>query len=206
MWQPAAEGRITRWNQIRSSFPAQPLKLAGPGKDSGTFDYFTLAVVGTQSNSRGDYTTSEDDTVVANAVAGDPNALGYFGYAYYVANKERLKLVAVDNGRGCVVPSTETVRDGRYQPLSRPIVVYVSTSAAARPEAKAFAHFYVAPENAAKVQEMGYVPLPPAALLTVARRLDTGVTGTIFGGRGSVLGVTADIIQDEDRIRNALVR
>jgi phosphate transport system substrate-binding protein len=206
MWEPGAQGKVTRWNQIRSSFPDQPLTLFGPGTESGTFDYFTLAIVGTQSSSRGDYTKSEDDTVLVNGIAGDANALGYFGYAYYAANRDKLKLVSIDGGSGCVMPSMQTVAENRYQPLSRPIFLYVSKTAAARPEAKALARFYVAPESARYALEVGDVPLPTVTLLSVSRRLDRGVTGSVFGGRGSVLGVTADTFQDEDRIQSALVR
>jgi phosphate transport system substrate-binding protein len=133
MWEPAAEGKTSQWKQIRSSFPAQPLTLFGPGKDSGTFDYFTLAIVGAESSSRGDYTKSEDDMVIERGVAAEPNALGYFGYAYYQAYQDQLKAVAVDSGKGCVLPSAATVADGTYQPLSRPLFVYVNLAAAARP-------------------------------------------------------------------------
>jgi phosphate transport system substrate-binding protein len=206
IWEPKAEGTVTRWNQVRSSFPAQPLTLFGPGKASGTFDYFTLAIVGTQSSSRNDATTSEDDTELVNGIAADPNALGYFGFAYYVANRDKLKLVAIDGGQGCVVPSADTVTSASYQPLSRPLFVYATTTAVARPEVKAFARSYVNPENAARVRDLGYVPLPTATLLSIGRRLDAGTTGSIFGGKGSVLGVTAEAFQDEDRIKNALVR
>ena len=206
MWEPKAEGTVKRWNQVRSSFPDQPLTLFGPGKASGTFDYFTLAVVGTQSSSRNDATTSEDDTDLVNGIAADPNALGYFGYAYYLANKDKLKLVAIDNGKGCVVPSADTVADLSYQPLSRPLFVYAATSALARPEVNAFARSYVNPDHAGRVHDVGYVPLPAATLLSVGSRLDTRMAGSIFGGRGSVLGVTADMFQNEDRIKSALVR
>jgi phosphate transport system substrate-binding protein len=206
MWEPASEGKVTRWNQIRASFPDQPLTLFGHGREHGTFDYFTLAVVGVEKSSRNDYTKNEDDAVLVDGIAADPNALGYFGFAYYLANKDKLKLVAVDNGHGCVVPSAQTVADDSYQPLSRPIFVYVSASAAARPEAKAFARFYVDPDNARYVRDVGYVPLPPATLLAAGRRLDAGVAGSIFGGRGSVLGVTAQTFEDEDHIKNALVQ
>jgi phosphate transport system substrate-binding protein len=206
MWAPAAEGKVTSWHQVRASFPAQPLVLFGPGTASGTFDYFTLAVVGTQSSSRKDYTQSEDDTVLVDGVAANPNALAYFGYAYYAANKDKLKLVSVDGGKGCVAPSAEAVANGTYRPLSRPLFIYASRKAMLRPEAKAFAEFYVAPENARHVEGVGYVALPPATLLSVARRLDQNVTGSIFGGQGSVLGVTADTFQDDDTLKSALVR
>ena len=187
-------------------FSRSPDDALGPGTESGTFDYFTLAVVGKESSSRADYTKSDDDTVLVNGIAGDGNALGYFGYAYYAANRDKLKLVSVDGGKGCVVPRADTVADNRYQPLSRPIFIYVSKSAVARREAKAFASFYVDPDNAGLVEKTGYVPLPISASLSVGRRLESNLAGSIFGGRGSVLGVTADTFQDDDRIKSALVR
>jgi phosphate transport system substrate-binding protein len=206
LWEPAAEGKVNKWQQIRASFPAQPLALFGPGKDSGTFDYFTLAIVGTQSSSRGDVTTSEDDMVIERGVAADPNALGYFGYAYYQANKDKVKLVAVDNGHGCIVPSPQTVADATYQPLSRPLFIYVNVAAAARPEVKAFARFYLAPESTQYVAKVGYVPLPAAALKVQAARFEKGVTGSIFGGLGSVIGVKLDSFEDEEKIKAQLVQ
>ena len=205
-WAPEAEGRVSRWSDIRRGFPDHPLALFGPGRMSGTFDYFTLAIVGAQARSRDDYTKSDDDTFLANAVAADPNGLGYFGYAYYLANRDRLKAVGIDNGRGCVTPSPGTVADATYQPLARPLFLYVSVGALARPEVAAFSHFAVSLDNAAAVQEVGYMPLPPVTLLTVGKHLDTRVTGSIFGGRGAVLGVTADAFAEEERVKNALVR
>ena len=206
MCEPAAQNRVTRWNQVRSSFPDQPLALAGPGTSSGTFDYFTLAVVGTESQSRSDYRRSEDDEVVAKAVADDANALGYFGYAYYLEHKDALKLVAVDSGGGCVQPSTETAVDGTYHPLARPLFAYFSSAALDQPAVKALAHAYVDPANASAVRQIGFVPLPTASLLMLGRRLETAETGSRFGGRGSILGLTPETIDDEERIRNALVR
>jgi phosphate transport system substrate-binding protein len=210
IWEPAAEGKIRQWKQVRASFPAQPLMLFGPGTASGTFDYFTLAIVGTQSSSRGDYTKSEDDTVIERGVAAEPNSLGYFGYAYYQAHKEELRLVAVDSGHGCVLPSAQTVADGTYQPLSRPLFLYVSGAAAARPEVKAFIRFNLAPDSTQYVTNVGYVPLPAAALVTQASRFDKGVTGSALGGHGSVTGVTLNAFDEDekqrDRIRSALVQ
>jgi phosphate transport system substrate-binding protein len=206
IWEPAADGKLVRWDQVRSGFPSQPLTLFGPGAGSGTFDYFTLAVVGANSSGRKDYTSNADLAVVADGVAADPNALGFFGYAYYVRNKDRLKAVSVDGGHGCVAPNPDTVTDMSYVPLGRPLFVYLSTAAASRPEVKAFADFYVDPDNAHYIRDVGYMPLPPATLLSVGRRLDTGVTGSVFGGRGSVLGVRADTFQDDDRIKSAIVR
>lgn len=210
IWGPAAEGKVSQWNQIRASFPAQPLALFGPGKASGTFDYFTFAIVGTEGSSRGDYTKSEDDMVLERGVAAEPNALGYFGYAYYQANKEQLKLIAVDNGHGCITPNSQTVADGTYQPLTRPLFVYVNLVAAARPEVKAFTRFYLAPESTKTVAKVGYIPLPAAALVTQASRFERGVTGSFLGGHGSVTGVALNAFDEEekerDRIRSALVQ
>lgn len=206
LWEPAAERSITRWNQIRTSFPDEPIALFAPGANSGTFDYFTLAIVGTERSSRKDFTASEDDEVLARGVADDPHAIGYFGYAYYREHQDTLKLVAVDNGAGCVTPSAATVADNTYVPLSRPIFVYVSKASASKPAVSALAHSYVDPQNAPRIQDVGYVPLPTATLLSASRRLDAGTTGSIFGGRGSVLGLTAATFEDDDRIQNALVR
>jgi phosphate transport system substrate-binding protein len=213
IWEPSAEGRVTRWSQVRRGFPDRPIALFGPGRASGTFDYFTLAVVGKESSSRSDYTKSEDDSVSAtgaevlvDGVARDANALGYFGYSYYAANKEKLKLVAVDGGAGCVAPSATSVAENQYQPLTRPIFVYIKTASLARPEVSALAQFYVAPESARFSLEAGYMPLPTVTLLSVGRRLDQGVTGSVFGGHGSVLGVTVAAFEDEDKIKSALVQ
>jgi phosphate transport system substrate-binding protein len=210
IWEPAAEGKMTQWNQVRAGFPAQPLKLFGPGKASGTFDYFTFAIVGTEGSSRSDYTKSEDDTVIEQGVEAEPNALGYFGYAYYQASKEQLKLVAVDNGQGCVRPSAQAVADGTYQPLTRPLFIYVNLSAAARPEVKAFTHFYLAPGSRQIVSDIGNMPLPAAALVTQAARFDQGVTGSALGGHGSVTGVQLDAFdqmeKERDRVQSELVQ
>ena len=210
VWEPPAEGETSHWKQIRASFPAQPLALFGPGKLSGTFDYFTLAIMGTEGSSRGDYTKSEDDMVIEHGVAAEPNALGYFGYAYYQAYRDQLKIVAVDNGHGCVYPSPQTVADGTYQPLSRPLFLYVNLAAAARPEVKAFTRFFLAPESTKYVTKVGYVPLPTAALVTQASHFEKGVTGSALGGHGSVTGVKLNAFDEEekerDRTRSLLVQ
>ena len=210
VWEPAAEGKLTQWKQIRGSFPAQPLILFGPGKLSGTFDYFTLAIVGSEATSRNDYEQSEDDMVIERGVAGEPNALGYFGYAYYQANKEQLKVVAVDSGHGCISPSAQTVANGTYQPLTRPLFVYVNVTAAARPEVSSFIHFQLAPDSTKYVTQVGYVPLPMTALLTQVARFEKGTTGSALGGHGSVTGVQLDAFDEEEkeaeRVKNALVR
>lgn len=159
IWEPEAQDVIVKWNQIRPEFPDEKLTLLGPGTASGTFDYFTEAIVGESGASRGDFMPSEDDHVLVQGVAGDQYALGFFGLAYYTENAERLKLVAVDNGNGPVQPSMETVKNGTYAPLSRPIFIYVSSEGAKRPEVVKFVEFYL--NNASDlVPDVGYIPLP----------------------------------------------
>jgi phosphate transport system substrate-binding protein len=194
LWEPAAQGKIMRWNQIRPDWPDREIRLFGAGVDSGTFDYFTEAIVGTATQSRGDYTSSEDDNVVVQGVSGDEYALGYFGYAYYEENRERLKLVAVDdgddaNGRGPIAPSPETVRDGTYHPLSRPIFIYAKVSALERPEVRAFVEFYLG-DGVPLVREVGYVPLTDAELALVRARYSARTTGTMYEGPSSQTTIT----------------
>jgi phosphate transport system substrate-binding protein len=194
IWEPAAQGKITNWKQVRDSFPDRPLKLYGAGADSGTFDYFTEAIVGKAKSSRGDYQASEDDNVLVQGIAGDPNALGFFGYAYYQENASKLKLVAIDaKGDGkCVKPSIETVKDGSYQPLSRPIFIYVSTKHATRPEVKAFVNFYLSPSFTPEIQskEVGYIALSDELYKAIAKRFNDGVKGSMF--KGAEVGATLD--------------
>src|SRR4051794_21509144 len=191
MWEPAAQGKVKTWKQVNSAWPDQPIKLFGPGADSGTFDYFTEAVTGKAKSSRGDFTASEDDNVLVQGVSRDINALGYFGFAYYVENKDKLKAVAVVNGEGePVVPSFDAVVKGTYQPLSRPIFIYVSAKSLAKPEVKDFVQFYL--ENAAKLsQEVKYVPLPAHAYKTAWDHVLKGKRGTVFGGVAEV-GITIE--------------
>ena len=190
IWEPAAQGKITNWNQVRANWPNAPLKLFGAGADSGTFDYFTEAITGKAKSSRGDFTASEDDNVLVQGVANDRNALGFFGFAYYAENTSRLKAVAIDNGKGGVTPSEKTVLDGSYQPLSRPIYIYVSKKASAKPEVKEFVEFYL--QHAPKlVKEVKYVPLPDKVYTLGASRIKSGKVGTAFGGHADV-GVTID--------------
>ncbi len=159
IWEPAAQGKITNWNQIREGWPDKPFNLYGPGVASGTYDYFTEAIVGESGSSRGDYTASEDDNVLVQGIAGDKNALGFFGLAYYEENHDMLKLVGVDNGSGVILPTSETVKDGSYSPLSRPVFVYVNSEAAKREEVVMFVNFYL--DNAATlVPDVGYIALP----------------------------------------------
>lgn len=190
IWEPGAQGKITNWNQVRDKWPNAPLKLFGAGADSGTFDYFTEAITGKAKSSRGDFTASEDDNVLVQGVANDVNALGFFGFAYYAENSKKLKAVAIDNGKGAVLPSEKTVLDGTYQPLSRPIYIYVNKKALAKPEVQEFADFYL--KQAPKlVKEVKYVPLPDRVYTLGMNRIKSGKVGTAFGGHADV-GVTID--------------
>ena len=190
IWEPAAQGKVTTWNQIRPNWPNAPLKLFGAGADSGTFDYFTEAIVGKAKSSRGDFTASEDDNVLVQGVANDRNALGFFGFAYYIENQKKLKAVAIDGGKGPVAPSAKTVEDGSYQPLSRPIFIYVSKKAIAKPEVKEFVEFYL--KNAPTlVKEVKYVALPAKAYTLGLEHIQKGKIGTVFGGEAEV-GVKID--------------
>lgn len=159
IWEPGST--VRRWSDVRAGFPNAEIKLYAPGTSSGTFDYFTEEIVGEAGASRADYTASEDDNVLVQGVNGDANALGYFGFAYYQENTDKLKLVAVDAGEGCIAPSAETIKNGTYKPLSRPLFIYVSRSALQRPEVRAFVQFYLI--NATElVPQVGYVPLDSA--------------------------------------------
>jgi phosphate transport system substrate-binding protein len=196
IWEPAAQGRVTNWNQVRSNWPKAPLKLFGAGADSGTFDYFTEAIVGKAKSSRGDFTASEDDNVLVQGIANDRNALGFFGFAYYIENQKKLKAVAIDGGKGPVAPSAKTVEDGNYQPLSRPIFIYVSKKASEKPEIKEFVEFYV--KNAANlVKQVKYVALPAQAYTLGLEHFKKGKVGTVFGGEAAVGIKIEDLLKRE---------
>ena len=196
LWEPQAQGKIKKWNQIRTEWPDKEIHLFGPGVDSGTYDYFTEAIVGKEHSSRGDFTASEDDNVLVQGIATDPLALGFFGMAYYEHNKDKLKLVGIDdekaeNGNGPVPATYENVVNGTYQPLARPIFIYVSKKATERPEIREFVKFYL---NAARplVKEVGYVALPDKVYDLALQRFDKQVIGSVFGGKGSKVGVTLE--------------
>jgi phosphate transport system substrate-binding protein len=192
IWEPAAQGKVTRWNQVNPAWPDAPIKLFGAGADSGTFDYFTEAINGKSKASRGDFTASEDDNVLVQGVSQDVNAIGYFGYAYYAENQARLKAVPIvaAAGKPAVAPSEKSVLDGSYQPLSRPIFVYVNVKSMAKPEVKEFVE-YMMKETTRIAKEVKYVPLPPKAYMLNLEHLAKGKKGTVFGGIAEV-GVTIE--------------
>jgi len=191
MWEPSAQGKVTKWNQVNAQWPDAPMKLFGPGADSGTFDYFTEAVVGKSKSSRGDFTASEDDNVLVQGVARDINSLGYFGFAYYVENKDKLKAVPIVNEKGQpVLPSLEAVIAGTYTPLARPIFIYVNAKSLGKAEVKEFVQYYMT-HGAKLSREVKYVPLPDAAYKTAWDHVVKGKKGTVFGGVAEV-GVTIE--------------
>jgi phosphate transport system substrate-binding protein len=202
MWEPAAQAKVTKWVDVRSDWPDKPLRLYGAGVDSGTYDYFTEAIVGKEHSSRGDYTSSEDDNVIVQGVANDESALGFFGYAYFDQNKAKLKAVPVDdgkpeNGAGPIAPSIESVRTGTYQPLSRPIFIYVSKKALDKPEVASFVQFYLT-QGEKLVREVGYVPLPARAYELAKTRVEKKITGSLFGGKGSQVGVSIESLLEKE--------
>ncbi|MBF2067838.1 MAG: PstS family phosphate ABC transporter substrate-binding protein [Calothrix sp. C42_A2020_038] len=197
IWEPAAQNKITKWNQVRSSWPDRPLKLYGAGDKSGTFDYFTEATVGTPRASRKDYTASEDDNVLVNGIIKDPNALGYFGYSYYEQNKDKLKALPVDNGKGPILPSPTTVEKNQYQPLSRPLFIYVNiTSSQNKPAVNNFVKHYIekAPTAASSV---GYIPLPEEGKHLNYVHFYRGKVGTVFGGEAKLNLTISELLRKE---------
>jgi phosphate transport system substrate-binding protein len=198
IWEPAAQGKITKWNQVNPAWPDAPIKLFGAGADSGTFEYFTEAIVGKAKSSRGDYTASEDDNVLVQGVSRDVNAIGYFGYAYYAENMGKLKALPIVPPKGgpAVGPSEEAVIKGTYQPLSRPIFIYVKARSLEKPEIKEFVEFYM--KNATKlVKEVKYVPLPPSAYTGNIEHMAKKKLGTVFGGHNEV-GITIEEVMKRE--------
>jgi len=198
MWAPEAQKTVTKWSQIRAGFPDTELHLFGPGVDSGTYDYFTKAIVGKEHSSRGDYTSSEDDNVLVQGVSRDTGALGFFGFAYYIENQDKLKVVPITDGDAApVAPSVETVATGSYQPLSRPIFIYVALEQAKRPEVAAFVDFWN--EHGGKLAaEVGYIPLPDKAKALVAKRFAARTTGSVFEGKGATVGVSVEELLERE--------
>jgi phosphate transport system substrate-binding protein len=195
LWQPEAQNKVARWNQVRPSWPDREVRLFGAGVDSGTFDYFTEAINGKEKASRGDFTSSEDDNVIVQGVSGDEAALGFIPLAYVEQNKSAMKLVPVDdekgdNGAGPILPSAETVRNGTYQPLSRPLFIYVARKSADRPEVQRFVDSYFT--SAGLMQEVGYVELTPELYKLAQGHFAERKVGSAFGSGGSQVGMTLE--------------
>jgi phosphate transport system substrate-binding protein len=177
IWQPNSS--VSTWQDVRTEWPAERIRLYGPGTDSGTFDYFTEVINGKSQASRADFTASEDDNVLVQGIAGDLNSLGYFGYAYYSENKDKLKLVPIDGGTGPVMPTPVTINNGTYAPLSRPIFIYLNAESTERPEVQRFIEFYL--ENAASLSaETGYIALPDRVYERALQRVQDRVTGSAY--------------------------
>ena len=191
MWEPDAQQKVTSWRQIRASFPDVPLRLYGAGTSSGTYDYFTEAIVGKAKSSRGDYTASEDDNVLVQGVSTDKGALGFFGLAYYSENKSKLKLVGIDAGKGPVFPTDTTVRTGEYSPLSRPEFIYINIQSANSRVIQDFVRFYMI-KAPALVKEVGYVPLPDEVYKLSYQRFVKKIPGSMFVNKSTV---GADLVE-----------
>lgn len=185
IWSPEAENTITSWNQVNPDYPDRPINLYAPDPNSGTFDYFTEAIVGEAGASRNDYLDSEDDNTLVQGVKQDPNAIGYFGLAYYETQKDQIKALAIDSGDDAVFPSREAVEAGEYQPLSRPLFIYVNSSAAQKnSQLKEFVEYYLE-QVPNTVQEVGYVPLPEEGYQLTKIHFNRGKVGTVFEGESA---------------------
>jgi len=177
IWQP--DSTVTTWKDVRLEWPAEPIRLYGPGTDSGTFDYFTGVINGKEQASRGDFTASEDDNVLVQGISGDKYSLGYFGFAYYIANQDKLRAVPIAGPQGIVAPTVTTINDGTYAPLSRPVFIYVNKASLERPEVATFIDYYL--DNAAKlVGEVGYIALPESVYQAAKDRIAQRMTGTAY--------------------------
>ena len=197
LWAPEAQGKVTRWNQVRASWPDREIHLYGAGVDSGTYDYFTEAIVGKEGASRGDFTSSEDDNVLVQGIASDELALGFMGLAYFEQNKSRMKLVGVDdgkkeNGAGPILAAAETVRNGTYQPLSRPLFIYISRKSADRPEIQKFVDAYLT--STGLIKEVGYIELTPQIYDLARSHFGDRRVGSAFGQGGSQVGMTLEAL------------
>lgn len=195
MWSPESEGVVTHWNQVDPSWPAEEIKMYAPGVDSGTFDYFTEAVNGDGGVSRGDFTASEDDNVLVQGVSGDKYSVGYFGYAYYVENKDKVKVVPIDGGAGCIAPTDDAINNGSYAPLSRPLFIYVRADAAREPHLAEFVRYYLSPEGQGLAASVGYIPFPQEVYDLSLTKLNSGAAGTVFGGDNAFKGSVAEGLQ-----------
>ena len=192
IWSPESEGVVTHWNQVDSSWPAEEIKMYAPGVDSGTFDYFTEAINGDGGVSRGDFVASEDDNVLVQGVSGDTYSIGYFGYAYYGENKDKVKVVPIDGGNGCVAPTDEAINNGTYAPLSRPLFIYVRADAAQQEHIAEFVRYYLSPDGQDLAASVGFIPFPQEIYDLGLSKFNGGVTGTVFGGDNAFEGSVVD--------------
>ncbi len=195
IWSPESEGVVTHWNQLDPSWPAEEIKMYAPGVDSGTFDYFTEAINGDGGVSRGDFVASEDDNVLVQGVSGDRFSIGYFGYAYYVENKNKVKMVPIDGGNGCIPPTDEAINNGSYAPLSRPLFIYVRADGAQQEHIAEFVRYYLSPSGQELAASVGYIPFPQQVYDLGLSKLNSGATGTVFGGDNAFKGSVADGLQ-----------
>ena len=195
VWAPEAEDVVKKWNQVRAGWPDEDLRLYAPGTDSGTFDYFTETVNGESQASRGDGIFSEDDNVLVTGISRDRGALGYFGYAYYEENKDILKVVGIDGGDGCIIPTSETINNGTYSPLSRPLFIYVRADVLNEPHIKEFIKFYL--DNASRnlVSETGYIPFQDRVYELGLAKFENGKTGAVFGGDAKLSGTVEEVLE-----------
>ena len=192
IWSPESEGVVMMWNQVDPSWPVEEIKLYAPGVDSGTFDYFTEAINGDGGVSRGDFVASEDDNVLVQGISGDTYSLGYFGYAYYVENQNKLKAVSIDGGAGCVAPTDEAINNGSYAPLSRPLFVYVRSDAAAEEHVSEFVRYYLSENGRQLAAAVGYIPFPSQVYALGLAKFEARTTGTVFGGDQAFKGPVAE--------------
>jgi phosphate transport system substrate-binding protein len=196
IWEPSAQGKVMNWSDVNPKWPNQKMSLFGAGADSGTFDYFTEAVTGKAKASRGDFTASEDDNVLVTGIEKDPNSLGYIPYAYYAPHAKQMKALAIDNGKGCVKPSLEAVTAGTYNPLGRPLFIYVSKKAAEKPEVKQYVEFAMT-KGAPLIEEVKYLPLPQKAYDAAFKHFNDGRVGSVFGGVPEI-GISVDELMKRD--------
>ena len=192
IWKPESEGVIAKWNQVDPSWPAEDIKMYAPGVDSGTFDYFTEAINGDGGVSRGDFVASEDDNVLVQGVSGDKYSLGYFGYAYYVENRDKVKVVPIDGGSGCIAPTDDAINNGSYAPLSRPLFIYVRADAAQEPHIAEFVRYYLSDQGQQLAASVGYIPFPQEVYALSLTKFNAGTVGTVFGGNNAFNGPVAD--------------
>ena len=192
IWSPESEGVVTHWNQVNPDWPVEEIKMYAPGVDSGTFDYFTEAINGDGGVSRGDFVASEDDNVLVQGVSGDKYSIGYFGYAYYVENKDKVKVAPIDGGNGCVAPTDEAINNGSYAPLSRPLFIYVRSDAAQQDHIAEFVRYYLSPSGQELSASVGYIPFPQQVYDLGLSKFNSGTVGAVFGGDNAFKGPISD--------------